>query len=75
MPDPSEYVTAVSPSGTVHALKEDQPETLCGRAARLPAGWAYSGPLKGDWDEDFPPPYEHEAACVVCSHNYRYKHV
>jgi len=33
MPDPSEHLTAVSPSGTIHALKEDQPETLCGRVA------------------------------------------
>jgi hypothetical protein len=74
MPDPSEHVTAVSPSGTVHALKEDEPKTLRGRTARLSQGWAYTGSLKGSWDEDFPPPYEHEAACTICSHNYERKH-
>ena len=74
MPDSSDHITAISPAGTVHALKEDEPKTLCGRPVLVGDGWAYSGPLEGTWDTNFPPPYEHEAACTICSHNYEQKH-
>jgi len=67
----ADYIIALSPTGTVHALKDDQPETLCGRTARLSMGWGYGERFVGDWAGDFPPPYEHEAACAVCAHNYK----
>jgi len=70
MTDPSDYLIALSPAGTVHVLKSDQPETRCGRTARLSDGWGYAKRFVGDWDGDFPPPYKHEAACTLCAHNY-----